>query len=253
MKGWGGVGETSEEWLQRSHDVVFLGEDTEYTERGFCGLGTFSGHLEAATGEDPDRPPRVAGVSIEQALQWARAHASRIVVNYCSPEGEPSFYSAGAEPVQMRFVADGPLVDLPLWPPANLSLAPGRNPGWEFTDRTQADRPISWDVFMILSVSIDPRPDATAISARLTNDPELGDLEWRAIGRGSQVMRACVRTHASTREQAECTVMTKAQAAVRAACPEIGPPRIPFWYWELTAYPTGSSAARWNIHVHDEP
>lgn len=126
--------------------LAWVHEDGEWTERGFCALGTFSAHI---AGVDADAPPSIWTVPVDEAIAWARKRARRVIVRYVAPPGEPSVFTAGAQDARTNLEVDGPMVELPRWPPPDLQLTPGRNPGWEFMERTDGEEPIQWEVVLL--------------------------------------------------------------------------------------------------------
>jgi hypothetical protein len=234
--------------------TAWVSEDTDFTERGFCGLGTFSASVQGP--DVPDPWPWISSVSIDEALVWARARAPRVIVRYVAPESGPAAFTAGDEAARTNLKGDGPIVDLPPWPPAGLDLTPGRNPGWEFMERTDSDPPIQWDVKVTLRAP-DDELDPDALVAALRTHPDLTLVEWYANDCYGDAFRALITVWAATRGSAAAAVVDAGTAAVAEVLPALGPPFSrqqlrARWSREAAAFPSGSEVARWNADVRPE-
>jgi hypothetical protein len=102
--------------------VAFIAEDVELDARGPVATGRFSGSLqtEREIGDATDD-----GLSLAEAVRWARERA---------------------DPVVVRIAGEEPCVDTAV--DLSRELRRRRPAGWEFLDRTSADPPILWDVIV---------------------------------------------------------------------------------------------------------
>jgi hypothetical protein len=78
------------------------------------------------------------GVSADEAIAWARAHAGLVFIR---PGDSSHYYSAGDEPGSA-----GRDQSTPPWPAGGRPLARRRMAGLEYLDRTTLDPPIPWEV-----------------------------------------------------------------------------------------------------------
>jgi hypothetical protein len=138
--------------------VVFMSEDQENDLADGAWLtGRFSGALQDEALYEPFQ-----GLSLEDALAWARARTDMIALRY--GERPNVHYSAGAEP----------LPDMPSWPPPDLAaLVRRRHPDDRWRDRTDADAPIAW----LATAEVVPAGAEGASMAAL----EGRRPEWRAV------------------------------------------------------------------------
>jgi hypothetical protein len=211
------------------------------------------------------------GVQIEEALAWARARASRVVVRIISDA--PDHFSAGSEPIVEE---DGPL---PSWPTPGLRLERRRAARYEFMDRTAEDPPIAWTAIVEVARGWGPAPDGIpeAIAASLAKT--VADLGYRVVDPGpgpweepgvgavyavggvhakatfGAVLRARFTVEASTRDQAREAALAASVAALDQALAwfSIERGRLDDWDLEsLAVYPTGSDLAAWNCAFDEE-
>jgi hypothetical protein len=92
----------------RADRIGFVAEDFD-PEDGSRLMGTFSVHWESREHAEHEQGPQ--GVSAEEAIAWARRHATQVSVLLYD---DASIYSAG----------EVPYTDLPPWPEAGMVLRP---------------------------------------------------------------------------------------------------------------------------------
>jgi hypothetical protein len=118
---------------------VFIAEEDEHDVEGLSGdrwlLGTFDGHVETDDGLGEE----FRGLTAEQAIEWGRARAGRVLIRL----GDSDYYSVGVEAEAGK----------PTWPPADLPPLVRRRPESErWKDRTDADAAIEW----VVPLTVDP-------------------------------------------------------------------------------------------------
>jgi hypothetical protein len=121
-------------------DVAYVGEDSDSEDFGRA-AATFDAHVETAAGGFVEGPE---GVSLDEALAWARARAPRVLVILDGgPAGAPeqTLFSAGTELIEEEGVHP--------WPQAGIEVRP-RPVG---TRADGADQTRDWPISIKFTVS----------------------------------------------------------------------------------------------------
>ncbi len=126
--------------------VVFLLEETDFSEEAALLTGRFSGHHQL----DDELGDRIDDAPPEVAIAWARDRADQVWIRLADDD--------------VRYWAGVPGdAASPRWPPPQ-PLRPRRRPGEEWRDRCPSDPPTTWFVLVDLSPPFeDPRPDWDAV------------------------------------------------------------------------------------------
>jgi hypothetical protein len=251
--------------------VVWVLEDGGADGFGPLSLGVFSARLEGDDAADGVvSGPR--GVSVDEALVWARARAECVIVSWDAPSGTARHFCAAARQPAWAGVA------LPVWPPDNLDLCERRHPEYLQRGRTRGDAPISWDVRVSVNQGWgEPVPAfAGAFADRLRRIDGVELLDWvqgpgggmtdadmppvghifsvSGGGAGNIAVKAKVRLQAATVHEAVERAEAAAASCVSDTLSELGvePRPDPFgWGVSAEAYPAGSVAARSNTAIRE--
>lgn len=181
-----GAGDTT------SHATVWIAEDLDPDELGLY-TGRFHGHLDHT-----DRIEEFDDLSVDDAITWARARASVVLIR----AGDYDYHSAGANNPAPE--------ELPAWPPADLELGRRRARGFEALDNTESDDPVLWDVRIEAELPdhLDPRLFHDAIR----DHPATRDVQAPAPGYHDASAALLVET--STIQQANTLASAIADHAV---------------------------------------
>jgi hypothetical protein len=132
--------------------TAWIAEDVDYDYD--LGGWAFTGTFDASVQTDEEILEEADGVSLDDALAWARARSPRVMIRY----GYSGYFSAGEESVP----------DAPPWPPPDLpEFVRRRTPDEGWKDRTDADPSIAWRVVASL------RPPGSAAAGRRPEDVRL--------------------------------------------------------------------------------
>jgi hypothetical protein len=177
--------------------------------------GRFRAHIEIDLGDESRLGEELEDASLEEALQWARQRAPRVLVRLWDTD----YFSAGEiNPDPERF---SPL------PPDALTAGPRRPRGLEALDNTEKDPPVLWDV----RLHAQDGADEAAFRAVVEADPRTHPVPPEAIDGRLQGVRVLVQ--ASTQDQAGAIADEISQHAQRASGAPI--PTPPPGGWMLAA------------------
>lgn len=224
--------------------------------------GRFSaGASMTAPGQEGARFPDTVSVegprwaTLDEAVEWGRAHADFVVVTVTGEDFEPTRYYAGTKPFREEW-AEAP-DDLQRWPVDGLSVETRVVPGHEWVVRTAGDEEISWDVRvsgwlmlgpgddvgrrMVDALDADAAVEVLHVEVGPEEVPPPGVDAWTSLRpTGSGDVEAYVRVSASTMDEA---VEQVTAALVRAAADSGAAPRhdTPAWsLWDHEVAPTGN-------------
>jgi hypothetical protein len=179
----------------RADRIGFVAEDFD-PEDGSRLMGTFSVHWESRDHAEHEHGPQ--GVSAEEAIAWARRHATQVSVLLYDDD---SIYSAGEVPYK----------DLPPWPEAGMVLRP-RPIG---APRDGSVQEIPWHLRSEVSGKASDEERAR-LAALIAEDPRAANVQ--IIGERRRLVVELDYTASSTR-----TAVIDAEALLEAALRRVLP------------------------------
>jgi hypothetical protein len=167
------------------------------------------------------------GVSADEAIAWARAHAPMVFIR---PGDSPHYYSAGDLPGSAG--RDG---DTPSWPAGGRRLGRRRVAGMEYHDRTAADPPIPWQVTLWTRL-----PNAAIEDAFLESlEAAVGPLR---VTRAATAVRLAFEIDGRLIDEVRGRVDTCCKDALKAAVAAVDVREPCGWQFSLSVEPAAVSS-----------